>query len=193
MQVQQATRTTYRLVTTSGTIAGETHHRARLTEAQVAELLELHRRGLSLAAVASTYGVGKACVWKIIHGHRRGHALVALPTTKPVTSPALTVSPSASEPPQRADPKHHNLSPMQVLTLIELAHAGWTIPRLAERFFLRHSQVRAILAADAAEQRELLPVRRRCSDPLPTLPPRCDEGEDEGGRAMRLLVHALGR
>lgn len=40
------------------------------------------------------------------------------------------------------------------------------------------------------EQRDLLPIRRACTDALPTLPRRA-AGDDPGARVFGLLVHAL--
>lgn len=78
------------------------------------------------------------------------------------------------------------LSPSQVATLLEMSRAGWSVPRIAQHFRIRYGGVREVLAAHASE---LLPVRRTCQDPLPTLPPRC--GEDDGARALRLMRYWL--
>lgn len=51
---------------------GEDHPRAKLTDAQVDEVFALREQGWSLNRLAKRYSVGKACIWKILDGRRRG-------------------------------------------------------------------------------------------------------------------------
>ncbi len=52
---------------------GEAHHWAKLTDHDVELACELHEvHGLSLAEVARKFDVQRQCIWKIVHGYRRG-------------------------------------------------------------------------------------------------------------------------
>jgi uncharacterized protein (DUF433 family) len=180
----------YRLLTTKGTAAGESHHRAKLTERQVSEVIHRHARGDSLAVVAAAYGVGKACVWKIVKGHRRGHPLVLRPTQKPVASPALERKAKAPEELPDDDLQHAALTATEIEVLLELHADGWSIARLAEHFAMTAEEVLAVVRASDPHEDEFAP-RRVCSDPLPELPAREDDHEDRGHRVFQLLAHSL--
>lgn len=51
---------------------GEQHPRAVLTDHEVELVHALHDELMSLAEIARKMEVSKGCVWKIVHGHRRG-------------------------------------------------------------------------------------------------------------------------
>lgn len=51
---------------------GEQHPRAVLTDHEVELVHELHEQGMALAEIARKMEVSKGCVWKIVHGYRRG-------------------------------------------------------------------------------------------------------------------------
>lgn len=51
---------------------GESHPRAKLTDAEVDLVFALREEGLSLAAIAAKLEVTKGCIWKITQGLRRG-------------------------------------------------------------------------------------------------------------------------
>jgi predicted DNA-binding protein (UPF0251 family) len=51
---------------------GEQHPGAVLTDHEVELVHALHEDGLSLAEIARKMEVTKGCIWKIVHGYRRG-------------------------------------------------------------------------------------------------------------------------
>lgn len=51
---------------------GEQHPRAVLTDHEVELVHALHEGGMALSEVARKMEVSKGCVWKIVHGYRRG-------------------------------------------------------------------------------------------------------------------------
>ena len=55
---------------------GEDHPRAVLSDHEVELVHALHDDGLSLAEIARKMEVSKGCVWKIVHGYRRGQVPV---------------------------------------------------------------------------------------------------------------------
>lgn len=61
-----------------GRRVGESHPRAKMTDAEVDLVHSLHDDGLSLQVIAEKFDVSKGCIWKIVHGHRRGQAVVRI-------------------------------------------------------------------------------------------------------------------
>ena len=57
---------------------GQGHPRAKLTDAEVDLVFELRGTGMSLADIADKFEVSKGCIWKILHGHRRGQPAARL-------------------------------------------------------------------------------------------------------------------
>lgn len=55
----------------AGTPRGERHGRARLTDAQVAELRELYVLGWRVPALATRYGVSRSCARMLATWQRR--------------------------------------------------------------------------------------------------------------------------
>lgn len=55
---------------------GQDHPRAVLSDHEVELVHALRDDGLSLAEIARKMEVSKGCVWKIVHGYRRGQAPV---------------------------------------------------------------------------------------------------------------------
>lgn len=51
---------------------GEQHPGAVLSDHEVGLVHELHESGMTLAEIARKMEVSKGCVWKIVHGYRRG-------------------------------------------------------------------------------------------------------------------------
>ena len=51
---------------------GEDHPGAVLSDHEVDLVHALHADGMSMAEIARKMEVSKGCVWKILHGHRRG-------------------------------------------------------------------------------------------------------------------------
>jgi predicted DNA-binding protein (UPF0251 family) len=51
---------------------GESHPGAVLTDHEVELVHELAEQGMTLAEIARKMEVSKGCVWKIVHGYRRG-------------------------------------------------------------------------------------------------------------------------
>jgi predicted DNA-binding protein (UPF0251 family) len=51
---------------------GEQHPRAVLSDHEVELVHALREDGLSLAEIARKMEVSKGCIWKIVHGYRRG-------------------------------------------------------------------------------------------------------------------------
>ena len=60
------------MVNDLGRRIGETHPRAVLTDHEVDLVLDLHEDGMTLTEIAAKFEVSKGCVWKIVHGYRRG-------------------------------------------------------------------------------------------------------------------------
>lgn len=56
---------------------GEQHPRAVLTDHEVDLVFALHDDGMSLAEIARKMEVSKGCIWKIVHGYRRGQPVAA--------------------------------------------------------------------------------------------------------------------
>ena len=56
----------------TGRRIGESHPNTKLTDHDVELILALVDEGLSYTSVAEKFEVSKECVWKIVHGHRRG-------------------------------------------------------------------------------------------------------------------------
>lgn len=61
----------------TGYAVGEGHHNAKLTNADVDSVFELREAGLSLSQIGLKFGVGKACIFKILHGRTRAETPVA--------------------------------------------------------------------------------------------------------------------
>ena len=55
----------------TGFPSGEQHPNAKLTAAQVVRVFEMHRDGKGPTEIAKAVGVQKACISKILNGHRR--------------------------------------------------------------------------------------------------------------------------
>lgn len=53
---------------------GETHHRAKLTNHEVALIFELREQGLTIARIAEKMECGSTTVWKILQGQLRGQS-----------------------------------------------------------------------------------------------------------------------
>lgn len=51
---------------------GESHQNTSLTDHDVELILALRDEGLTLSEIAEKFEVSKGCVWKIVHGYRRG-------------------------------------------------------------------------------------------------------------------------
>lgn len=58
-----------------GRRVGESHPRAKMTDAEVDLVRSLHADGLSLQAIAEKFEVSKGCIWKIVQGYRRGQSV----------------------------------------------------------------------------------------------------------------------
>lgn len=56
---------------------GEDHHNAKLTNADVDLIFALRDEGITLREIGEKFGVRKAAIWKILHGHRRAHTPAA--------------------------------------------------------------------------------------------------------------------
>lgn len=52
---------------------GEANNKAKLTEAQVRELVKAHRNGSSQTELARQYGIRQSSVWQILAGHTWKH------------------------------------------------------------------------------------------------------------------------
>ena len=52
---------------------GERHHAAKITEADVREMIQLRRAGLLQHEIADRFGVGRTAVTRILNGKRWGH------------------------------------------------------------------------------------------------------------------------
>ena len=59
-------------VNDAGRRIGEDHPRAVLSDREVDLVLELHEGGMGISELARTMEVSKGCIWKILHGYRRG-------------------------------------------------------------------------------------------------------------------------
>lgn len=101
------------------------------------------------------------------------------------------------------DPKageaHPNarLRDAEVARMLELRALGAPLSELAAKFGVNKSCVAKIARGErrggvwaVATGVDPVPIRRRCFDPLPPVPP-LQPGEDAGSRALRLIAHAL--
>lgn len=61
---------------------GESHPNAKLSDRDVELVLELREAGFSLRAIAEKMDVKKECIWKIVHGYRRGQAIARVVSVK---------------------------------------------------------------------------------------------------------------
>lgn len=59
-------------VNDAGRRIGEDHPRAVLSDHEVDLVHELHADGMGLSEIARKMEVSKGCIWKILHGYRRG-------------------------------------------------------------------------------------------------------------------------
>jgi predicted DNA-binding protein (UPF0251 family) len=59
-------------VNEQGRRIGESHQNATLTDHDVELICALRDEGLTLSEIAEKFEVSKGCVWKIVHGYRRG-------------------------------------------------------------------------------------------------------------------------
>jgi predicted DNA-binding protein (UPF0251 family) len=55
-------------------VTGKRHHKATLTDSEVAELCKLRASGLSQREVAKRFGVSQSTVWRLFHGETRQSA-----------------------------------------------------------------------------------------------------------------------
>jgi hypothetical protein len=65
-------------VNEQGRRIGESHQNTSLSDHDVELILALRDEGLTLSEIAEKFEVTKGCVWKIVHGHRRGQWDVSL-------------------------------------------------------------------------------------------------------------------
>jgi hypothetical protein len=72
VKVQQLAKKRMVPVNDSRRRIGEQHPGAVLTDHEVELVHALHEDGLSLAEIARKMEVTKGCIWKIVHGYRRG-------------------------------------------------------------------------------------------------------------------------
>jgi hypothetical protein len=99
--------------------------------------------------------------------------------------------------PYGASHPNARLSEADVLNLLAKRAAGAKLGTLVSEFRISKTQAARICRgaqwghAQPIEDSELMP-RRRCTDPLPALPP-VNPGTCAGARAMQLLSHWLGR
>lgn len=59
-------------VNDAGRRIGEDHPRAVLSDREVDLVHELHEDGMGISELARKMEVSKGCIWKILHGYRRG-------------------------------------------------------------------------------------------------------------------------
>jgi hypothetical protein len=72
VSVRDITKKRWVSVNGAGRRIGESHHGAVLSDHEVGLVHELYELGMSLAEIARKMEVTKGCIWKIVHGYRRG-------------------------------------------------------------------------------------------------------------------------
>lgn len=85
---------------------GSSHHNAKLEDADIDLIFALREEGLSLSKIAEKFEVGKACIWKVVHGHTRADTPSAwrpagkasVKNSQPPTTPAKVVPPGEDGP-----------------------------------------------------------------------------------------------
>ncbi|MDH4466150.1 MAG: hypothetical protein QE290_19150 [Acidovorax sp.] len=90
-----------------GRAIGSAHHNAKLEDSDIDLIFALREEGLSLSKIAGKFDVGKACIWKVVHGHTRAEtpvewrragkprSSVQQTTVAPVVTPPGEVGPGA--------------------------------------------------------------------------------------------------
>lgn len=63
------------LLNDAGRRVGESHPRAKLTDAEIELVHALAGDGMSLAEIGRKMGMSREGVWKVVHGYRRGQAV----------------------------------------------------------------------------------------------------------------------
>lgn len=98
----------------TGRRIGEGHQNSKLSDADVDLVFELREAGLNLREIGEKFGVQKAAIWKILHGHTRGEApsewrpATARRTSPPRGRPAKTLPAPAEDGPGALLQRHLN-------------------------------------------------------------------------------------
>lgn len=113
-------------VSEAGRLIGEHHPQAKLADADIDRIHEMRADGMSLQSIGDFYGVKKAAIWKVLHGHRRCQ-LPARWVNVPVREPS---EPSkrkgrSSSPKPSASPPSGNPAPSPGAELQNLISRAW--------------------------------------------------------------------